>query len=63
MVHGSYENRTDGARRAVVINAVRDGVRSASNEPLLAGVPPIAAGEKLDGKFYPLLYDPDVARR
>ena len=63
MVHGSYENRTDGPRRAVVINAVRDGVCSASDEPLLAGVPPVAAGEELDGKFFPLLYDPNVARR
>ncbi|HVX59301.1 MAG TPA: phytanoyl-CoA dioxygenase family protein [Pirellulales bacterium] len=63
MVHGSYENRTDGPRRAAVINVIRDGVCSASDEPLLAGVPPLAAGEKLDGKFFPLLYDPDVARR
>lgn len=61
MVHGSYENRTDGPRRATVINAFRDGVRSASNEPLLAGVPPVPAGEKMDGKFFPLLYDPDGA--
>ena len=61
MVHGSYENRTDGPRRATVINAFRDGVHSASNEPLLAGVPPVPAGEKMEGKFFPLLYDPDGA--
>ncbi|HXT57886.1 MAG TPA: phytanoyl-CoA dioxygenase family protein [Pirellulales bacterium] len=61
MVHGSYENRTNGPRRATVINAFRDGVRSASNEPLLAGVPPVPAGEKMEGKFFPLLYDPDGA--
>jgi ectoine hydroxylase-related dioxygenase (phytanoyl-CoA dioxygenase family) len=55
MVHGSYANRTDRPRRAVVINAFRDGVRSASNEPLLAGVPVIPAGAKIDGQFFPLL--------
>jgi ectoine hydroxylase-related dioxygenase (phytanoyl-CoA dioxygenase family) len=58
MVHGSYENRTDRARRAVVINVFADGVRSASNAPPLEGVPPIAAGEKMDGQFFPLLFDP-----
>lgn len=58
MVHGSYENSTDGPRRAVVINAFRDGTRSDSNEELLAGVPPIPKGQKMDGPFFPLLYTP-----
>ncbi len=58
MVHGSYENRTDRPRRAMVINAVRDGVRSATGEELLDGVPPIRKGEPLGGRFFPLLYDP-----
>lgn len=58
MVHGSRENRTDRQRRAVVLNVVRDGVRSDSDEPLLEGVPPIPKGQPLDGKFFPLLYDP-----
>jgi ectoine hydroxylase-related dioxygenase (phytanoyl-CoA dioxygenase family) len=58
MVHGSYENRSDRPRRGAVINAMRDGVRSASNEPLLQGVPPIASGEKIGGQFFPLLFDP-----
>jgi ectoine hydroxylase-related dioxygenase (phytanoyl-CoA dioxygenase family) len=58
MVHGSYANSTDKPRRAVVLNAFRDGVTSASNEPLLEGVPPIAAGEKMGGQFFPLLFDP-----
>jgi hypothetical protein len=39
----------------VVINAVRDGVRSDSDEPLLKGVPPVPAGKTLDGPFFPLL--------
>jgi ectoine hydroxylase-related dioxygenase (phytanoyl-CoA dioxygenase family) len=58
MVHGSYENRSNRPRRGAVINLFRDGVKSASKDPLLAGVPPIPAGEKIDGRFFPLLFDP-----
>jgi ectoine hydroxylase-related dioxygenase (phytanoyl-CoA dioxygenase family) len=58
MVHGSFENRTSRPRRATVINAFRDGVRSASDTPLLDGVPPIPAGEPMGGQFFPLLFDP-----
>lgn len=57
MVHGSYENRTDRPRRATVINVFRDGVRSASDAALLEGVPPIPNGEKMDGQFFPLLFE------
>jgi ectoine hydroxylase-related dioxygenase (phytanoyl-CoA dioxygenase family) len=60
MIHGSYENRTDRPRRATVINAVKDGVRSASNEPLLEGVPVVPSGEALGGQFFPLLFDPQA---
>ena len=55
MVHGSYENRTDRPRRATVINVFRDGVRSASDDELLKGVPPIGSGHKMEGQFFPLL--------
>lgn len=55
MVHGSRENRTNRQRRATVINAVRDGVRSETNDPLLQGVPAVPAGEPLGGQFFPLL--------
>ncbi len=55
MIHGSYENHSDRPRRGTVINVFRDGVCSASNDPLLAGVPPIPAGDKIDGQFFPLL--------
>jgi ectoine hydroxylase-related dioxygenase (phytanoyl-CoA dioxygenase family) len=58
MVHGSYENRTDKSRRAVVLNVFRDGVISASDAPPLEGVPPVPAGEKMSGQFFPLLFDP-----
>lgn len=62
MVHGSYENRTPRPRRAVVVNVVRDGTRSDSNDPLLEGVPPVTKGEPLGGAFFPLLFDPEQAR-
>ena len=55
MVHGSYENRTERSRRAVVLNVFRDGVVSASEAPPLEGVPAIPAGEKMSGQFFPLL--------
>ena len=63
MVHGSYENKLDTPRRAVVINAFRDGVRSASDEVLLTGVPAIPNGEKMEGQFFPLLFNPESVRQ
>src|SRR5205085_3560847 len=59
MVHGSFENRTEHERRAIVINVLRDGVCSASNAPPLEGVPPVPAGLKMNGQFFPLLFDPE----
>ncbi len=60
MVHGSYANNSDRPRRAAVINVIRDGVVSDSNEPLLEGVSIIPEGEKLSGQFFPLLFDPSA---
>jgi ectoine hydroxylase-related dioxygenase (phytanoyl-CoA dioxygenase family) len=60
MVHGSSENRSERPRRGAVLNFIRDGVRSASDEPLLQGIPPVPAGEPLAGRFFPLL-TPDHA--
>ena len=56
LVHGSRENVTDIPRRATVINVVRDGVCSYSDEPLLQGIPAIPEGDPLGGRFFPLLY-------
>ena len=56
-IHGSFKNRSDRPRRAVVINMIRDGVVSDSDEPLLEGVPPIAKGEKIEGRFFPILIE------
>jgi hypothetical protein len=61
MIHGSFENRTDRERRAFVINVFRDGVRSASDAPLLEGVPAIPQGAKMQGQFFPLLLDESLA--
>ena len=58
MVHGSFENKTDRPRRATVINVFRDGVKSDSEEPLLEGIPAIAKGQKIQGQFFPLLFEP-----
>jgi ectoine hydroxylase-related dioxygenase (phytanoyl-CoA dioxygenase family) len=63
MVHGSYQNLSGRPRRGTVINVFRDGVCSASNDELLAGVPPIPVGERMDGQFFPLLFDPAVQNR
>jgi ectoine hydroxylase-related dioxygenase (phytanoyl-CoA dioxygenase family) len=60
MVHGSRENDTDRPRRATVINVFRDGVQSASDTPLLDGVPAIPSGQPMGGQFFPLLFDPSA---
>lgn len=56
LLHGSNKNRSDNSRRAFVINVFADGTQSASDEPLLNGVPAIPAGEQMGGRFFPLLY-------
>lgn len=56
-IHGSFENRTEVPRRAMVLNVVKDGVCSNVDEPLLQGADVIAAGNPLSGQFYPLLLD------
>jgi ectoine hydroxylase-related dioxygenase (phytanoyl-CoA dioxygenase family) len=56
-MHGSYANTTDRPRRATVINVFRDGVMSNSDEPLLEGTHVIPKGERVGGRFFPLLFD------
>jgi hypothetical protein len=57
-LHGSGENKSDKPRRAFVINVFADGVVSDSDEPLLEGVPVVSKGNKMEGQFFPLLYQP-----
>ena len=56
-LHGSGENKSARPRRAFVINAFKDGVISDSNDVLLNGVPPVPKGEKMEGQFFPLLFN------
>ena len=58
LVHGSFANHSAHPRRATVVNVMKDGVRSASDEPLLRGIPVIPAGERVAGRFFPLLRAP-----
>ena len=55
-MHGSGPNDTQRPRRATVINVFKDGVMSNADEPLLAGVPVIPRGQKMQGQFFPFLF-------
>lgn len=59
MVYGSFENKSPSSRRAMVLNVFGDGTLSNSDKELLPGVPNIPKGKKMDGKFFPLLFDPN----
>jgi ectoine hydroxylase-related dioxygenase (phytanoyl-CoA dioxygenase family) len=54
-VHGSYANTSDAPRRATVVNLFNHGTRSNTDAPLLEGLPAIAAGQLLEGTFFPVL--------
>jgi len=56
-LHGSGENKSSQPRRAFVINVFEDGVVSDSNDQLLQGVPVVQKGKKMDGQFFPLLFN------
>lgn len=61
LVHGSYENKSDGPRRATLINVFADGVRSNMSpdaQPGTEGYPHVPFGERMGGPLYPLLLDP-----
>jgi len=45
------------SRRAFVLNVFADGTISNTDEELLKGVPPIPKGNKMEGKFFPLLFE------
>jgi len=58
LVHGSYENRSELSRRATVLNVFTDGTESKTDGELLPGIPIIKNGDKMDGQFFPLLFEP-----
>jgi ectoine hydroxylase-related dioxygenase (phytanoyl-CoA dioxygenase family) len=58
MVHGSYANKSPRPRRAFVLNVFADGTHSDADMEILKGVPVIGKGNKMEGQFFPLLYQP-----
>jgi ectoine hydroxylase-related dioxygenase (phytanoyl-CoA dioxygenase family) len=58
LMHGSYENKSSRSRRAFVLNVFADGTASNSDAEMLQGVPPVKKGNKMEGRFFPLLFDP-----
>lgn len=58
MVHGSYENKSNRSRRAFVLNVFAEGTQSNTDEAVLTGVPIISKGRKMDGQFFPLIFNP-----
>ena len=61
MMHGSYENRSAQPRRATVINVLADGAISnfeGEHSPGTTNFPMLPKGQKMEGDFYPLLFDP-----
>ncbi|HEY4111458.1 phytanoyl-CoA dioxygenase family protein [Puia sp.] len=60
MVHGSFANSSPHARRAFVLNVFTDGTKSNTDEVLLKGVPPIPAGNRMEGQFFPLLFSGEM---
>lgn len=58
MVHGSYSNKSTSSRSAFVINVFADGTLSNTDDELMPKTPGIKKGDKMEGQFYPLLFDP-----
>lgn len=57
MMHGSYANTSERSRRAMVLNVFADGTRSDTDDIMLRGTDiRVAKGERLNGKYFPLLY-------
>ena len=58
LVHGSFENTDDKPRRAIVLNVFRGGIESDSDPPPLKACRRFPKGSPMQGKFFPLLFDP-----
>ncbi len=62
-VHGSYPNKSDRPRRAIVLNYMADGTRSAADDGvMMPGFKPIPKGQKIEGDWFPLAIDMDALR-
>lgn len=59
MLHGSFENKSDRSRRALVLNVFADGTMSATDDVMLRGTDiKVPNGQTMQGKFFPVLYSP-----
>jgi ectoine hydroxylase-related dioxygenase (phytanoyl-CoA dioxygenase family) len=59
MLHGSFANKSQRSRRALVLNVFADGTQSNTNETILRGTDiKIPKGGNMNGKYFPLLYNP-----
>jgi hypothetical protein len=59
-VHGSFPNASDRPRRAIVLNYMADGTRSAAADGvMMPGFTPIPLGQKIEGDWFPLVIDRD----
>jgi ectoine hydroxylase-related dioxygenase (phytanoyl-CoA dioxygenase family) len=57
-IHGSYGNRADHPRRAIVLNFMHPETRSADGtRPLLVHTPIIPEGQIIEGTHFPIVYD------
>ncbi len=54
----NHFNKSNSSRRAFVLNVFAEGTISDTNDELLAGVPVVPKGEKMEGQFFPLLFQP-----
>ena len=59
-VHGSFPNKSERPRRAIVLNYMADGtVSNADDGVMMPGYKPIPKGEKIAGDWFPLVVDVD----
>jgi ectoine hydroxylase-related dioxygenase (phytanoyl-CoA dioxygenase family) len=57
-VHGSFPNQSERPRRAIILNYMADGVVSdAEDGVIMPGFDPIARGDVIRGKMFPLVID------
>jgi hypothetical protein len=59
-VHGSFPNRSERPRRAVILNYMADGTRSdADDGMMMPGADPVPRGQPICGREFPLVIDLD----
>ncbi len=59
-VHGSFANSSNRPRRAIVLNYMADGTRSAAEDGvMMPGFAKIPKGQKIEGAWFPLVVDLD----